>query len=287
MTGSPCLPPCKPTVLPALKVPAGAWDTHVHVIGNPEQFPFALERSYTPALCDIHQYIDWMNLTGVAKAVLVQPSIYGTDNAAMLYAMAAFPQRFVGIAVVSPTISDAELDTLADKGVKGIRVNITNKGGISISQAQQLAHRIARLGWHIELQLPTNALEQAKELIAIANIVLDHFSFIDPAHGLSGADFKKLLRLLDRERCWVKLSAPYRISPQWRADYAAATPYVNALIHANPNRLLWGSDWPHTDIHDDMPDDGMLLEALWQWLPDTPLRHKVLVDNPLHLYAPQ
>jgi len=281
-----CLPP-DPSPRPVrLVVPPGAWDTHVHAIGAPERFPLLPDRSYTPAQVPIENYVALMDRLGIARTVLVQPSIYGLDNGAMCDALTRYPQRFRGVAVVSPGITDSELSELHDAGVRGIRANLLNRGGISFAAARQLAARIGDLGWHLQLQLDVSTFDQLDALRGLAlKVVIDHMGHMPAAKGIEDAGFRRLLRLVGDGHCWVKLSAPYNLTKDPDTAYAEVRPLAQALIAANPERVLWGSDWPHTNLCAAMPNDGDLLNLLGEWTGSAAITNRVLVQNPLPLYA--
>ena len=282
----PCLPP---NLLPrpvSFAVPAGAWDTHIHAIGAPHRFPLSPDRGYTPAQVPIEAYLELMDRLGIARAVLVQPSIYGTDNRAMVDALARYPQRFRGVAVVAASVDDAALDALHAHGVRGVRANLLNRGGISLADAAALAPRLAARGWHLQLQIDVSTFDAFDALPRLPlPVVIDHFGYMPAAKGPNEPGFRRLLSLLAGRKCYVKLSSPNRLTP-WRTEgYGAVTALARALVAANPERLLWASDWPHTDLRQDMPDDGELLGLLGEWVPDAAQRRAILVDNPAGLYG--
>lgn len=281
-----CLPP-RPTARPvSFAVPAGAWDCHIHAIGDPARFPLAANRSYTPALVPIEDYVALMDRLGIARAVLVQPSIYGTDNRAMMDALARHPDRFRGVAVVDATVTDDALDELHAHGVRGVRANLLNRGGISLADAIALAPRLAQRGWHLQLQIDVSSFDAFDALERLPlEVVVDHLGYMPIGKGADEPGFRRLLALVEAGRCYVKLSGPYRFTAWAREGYGAVAPLARALAAANADRLVWGSDWPHTDLRSDMPDDGELLSLLGEWIPDAALRRRVLVDNPGHLYG--
>jgi len=281
-----CLEPHAGMASLDFSVPPRAWDAHIHAIGAPERFPLAADRSYTPAIVGIERYVALMDRLGIAHAVLVQPSIYGSDNRAMVDALTRFPGRFRGVAVVPAGVDDAELDALHVAGVRGVRANLLNRGGISLGDAAALAPRLAARGWHLQLQIDVSTFEAFDVLVRLpVPIVIDHFGYMAAHRGASEPGFARLLALVAGGRCHVKLSAPYRLAAWKRDGYGAVGALARALVGANPERLLWGSDWPHTDVREDMPDDGELLNLLAEWIPDPAVRRAVLVDNPRSLYA--
>ena len=285
MDPTPCLPPDAAVHRVSFPVPPGTWDAHIHALGAPDRFPLAADRSYTPAQVPIEAYVSLMDRLGVTRAVLVQPSIYGIDNAAMVHALTRFPQRFRGVAVVGRGVDDATLDALHRAGVRGVRANLLNRGGISLDDAAALAPRLAQRGWHLQLQIDVSTFDAFDALARLPlPVVIDHFGYM-PAHkGPDEPGFRRLLGHVESGRCYVKLSAPYRLTP-WRAEgFGAVSALARALVAANPHRLLWGSDWPHTDVVRDMPNDGDLLDLVAEWLADASLRQAVLVDNPASLY---
>jgi 2-pyrone-4,6-dicarboxylate lactonase len=268
------------------RVPPGAWDTHIHAIGAVDRFPLAANRSYTPAQIPIEAYVALMGRLGIAHAVLVQPSIYGTDNRAMVDALSRYPERFRGVAVVDPGIADRELTALHDAGVRGVRANLLNRGGISFADACTLAGRFADLGWHLQLQIDVSTFDRFDAVAELpVDVVIDHMGYMSADKGAANPGFLRLLKLVEAGRCWVKLSAPYRMTDRPRFGYGAVAPLARALVRANPQRMLWGSDWPHTDLRAGMPNDGDLLDQLGVWIEDDAVREAILVTNPASLYG--
>lgn len=285
MSESACLPPSPAATRPRFRVPDGAWDTHVHAIGAVDRFPLSPGRGYTPAPAPIEDYVALMDRLGIARAVLVQPSVYGNDNRAMLDALARYPERFVGVAVVAPAIADGELRALHDAGVRGVRANLLNPGGLAWADALDLARRFASLGWHLQIQIDVSTFERFDDISRLpVDVVVDHLGYMPAAKGVSEPGFQRLLDCVTAGRCWVKLSAAYRLTEWQRGGYEAVAPLARALVGANPDRLLWGSDWPHTDLRSGMPDDGELLNLLADWVDDAATRDAILARNPAVLY---
>lgn len=286
MPESECLPPRSAVARPRFRVPEGAWDTHVHAIGAVDRFPLSPARGYTPAPAPIEHYVALMSQLGIARAVLVQPSIYGSDNRAMLDALARFPERFRGVAVVAPAITDGELRALHDAGVRGVRANLLNPGGLSWADALDLARRFARLGWHLQIQIDVSTFERFDDIArSPVDVVVDHMGYMPAGKGAAEPGFQRLLDLVAAGCCWVKLSGAYRMADWQRTGYDPVHPLARGLIAANPDRMLWASDWPHTDLRSGMPDDGDLLNLLDDWADDDATRDAILVRNPAMLYG--
>lgn len=282
-----CLPPRPVGAPPAVRpLPPGTCDTHMHVFGPAERYPLVPGRNYTPQPVGLDDYLPVMAALGIDRAVLVQPSVYGTDNRALIDALARMPEAFRAVAVVPPDIADSDLIALHAAGVRGIRVNRRNPGGLALEDVGRLAGRIAPLGWHIQLQIE---LARAPDLAGLARqcpvpLVIDHFGLLDPRWPLASGPFAELLRLMEGGAVFVKLSAPYRISTDG-PPYGALIPFVEALAARRPDRLLWATDWPHSEMWSDIPDDLALAGALG--LPQLPaqVRRQILVDNPASLYG--
>lgn len=267
-------------------LPEGTCDTHMHVFGPADRHPLANGRSYTPHLLTLDDYRPVMTTLRIDRAVLVQPSVYGMDNSALLDALRQMPERLRGVVVVPPDISEPDLLALHAAGVRGVRVNRRNPGGLSLEDVEGLARRIAPHGWHIQLQVE---LGKAPDLAGLAArcpvpLVIDHFGFLDPRAGPGDATFSGLLRLLEGGTVWLKLSAPYRLGAGVH-PYPDLQPVVATLFAHRPDRLLWATDWPHTELWSHMPDELELIEALSFREMPAHLRTQVLVDNPAHLYG--
>ena len=229
-------------------------------------------------------YLAMLDGTGMDRGVLVQISVYGTDNRYMLEVLRRHPGRLRGIGVVSPDVSERELTTMHEAGVRGLRLNVLYGGGVGLDAADTLAAKIADMGWHLQLLLDARHLpELMPRLKKLAvPIVVDHMGHMPVALGTRDSGFQALQHLLRDHGWWTKLSGAYRIS-EMPAPYDDVTPWAQALVEAAPDRLVWGSDWPHVAVAP-MPDAGQLRNLLATWVPDAAQRRKILVDNPARLY---
>lgn len=280
-----CLPPPKAFQAASFVLPRHACDTHAHVVSADEAaYPLVAHRSYTPTPAPEDDYLAMLDATGMDRGVLVQISVYGTDNRYMLDVLRRHPDRLRGIGVVSPEVSERELTAMHEAGVRGLRLNVLYGGGVGLDAAQTLAAKIADMGWHLQLLLDARQLpEMVPRLTKLAvPVVVDHMGHMPVALGTQDPGFQALVHLLRDHGWWTKLSGAYRISEQ-PAPYDDVTPWAQALVDAAPDRLVWGSDWPHVAVAP-MPDAGGLRNLLATWVPDAALRHRILVDNPARLY---
>lgn len=276
-----CLPPLPLTRLPQIKLPAGTVDSHFHVFrsGAPLNSP----RSYDPQMLTLADWQDYARQVGIGAGVLVQPSVYGFDNSVLLAALAADPQHLRGIVVLPTDTSATELRQLDQAGVRGVRINTRNKGGLPFEAVTGFAAALADFDWTIQFQVKP---EQIPDIIALRGavptaIVLDHLGFIPLGAAETADHVNDLRRLIDQPRCFVKLSAPYRLGHDSRTAFADV---ANRLVANHADRLLWGSDWPHTELWDVMPDDAELIDAVADWAPTEAIRQAILADNAQSLF---
>lgn len=286
-----CAPPDFNPRRPRLALPRGACDCHAHILGPAGVHPYAAQRVYTPPDCLLPDYERMLAALGLERAVLVQPSVYGVDNTVLVEALERGDGRYRGVAVVHAGVADLELARLNARGVRGLRVNVVDvpgrrPGALPLAELRALAARIAPLGWHLELLAHVDEFPELDRAFAgfPVDIVLGHLGYMTTARGLDDPGFRALLRLLGHGRCWVKLTGPYRISGA-PLPYADVAPFARALAETRPDRLLWGSDWPHVMLKGAMPNDADLVELLADWLPDEAMRRRVLVENPAALYG--
>ena len=260
-------------------VPAGAVDTHAHVIGPP---PYVATRSYTPPPASPDAYLAMLDATGMTHGVLVQVSVHGTDNRLMADTVRAHRGRLRGIAVAPPDWPARDYQALRDAGVVGLRLNTLYGGGVGTAELERTGALCRDLGWHLQLLLDARDLpELAPRLRRLpVPVVVDHMGHFPAALGVGSPGFQALLSLV-REGAWVKLSGAYRLAD---APWAETGALAQALHAAAPGRCVWGSDWPHVSHWGKMMNVGALLDLLGTWLPDEAARWAVLVDNPRRLY---
>lgn len=282
-----------PPASPAKALPRGACDTHAHVFGPYDRFPLAEPRPYTPAQAPKEHYLAMLDAVGFDRGVLVHGGANGWDHRAMLDAIATAPERLRGIAVLPATAVDAELDALKSAGVTGLR--FTEVAGPNASQnfagrvgfdaLHILAPQLRRLDWQAVIWANADAIKAADTSLRALEIplVIDHLGYFDVSRGVKDPAFRSLVSLVQDGVAWVKLTAfrNSKITP----SHDDVRPFHDALVHANPDQLLWGSDWPFLGMNVYRPDVGALLNLLDEWLGDEAIRQKVLVSNPARLYG--
>ncbi len=283
-------------------IPAGACDCHTHIHGDPEKFPFFSGRVYTPELASPEEMSALHKALHIERVVIVTPSVYGTDNSATLFGMKARGASARGVAVIDDKTPENDLDTMAKAGIRGIRLNLATGGvsdpAVGRPRFQAAVERVKNRNWHIQLFTGLAMISAIKDLVAASPVpvVFDHFGGAQAALGPEQPGFSDLLELVKSGKAYVKVSGAYRAS-KLGPDYADAAPLARALIAANSDRIVWGTDWPHPDSvtppgkkpSDVTPlfqiDDGRLLNQLPAWAPETSIRKKILVDNPAQLYG--
>ena len=271
---------------PKVKLPPMAADCHAHVFGPADRYPPAANRLYTAPAVLLGDYFAMHDAVGVARGVLVQTGLYGNDNSFIVDSIKAHPDRLRGIALISENVTDNELGQLAASGIRGFRVNRTAATGLEIEVSRKLAHRVKDLGWHVQFLLDVEDHPDLDTLLGSfpTDVVIDHMGRPDPKKGVAAPGFQALIRLLRSGRGWAKLSAPYRTSLV-PPPYGDLTQFAHALVDAAPERLVWGSDWPHVLLKSEMPNDGDLVDLIAEWVPDEKIRNRVLVENAEKLYG--
>lgn len=275
------------TQAPQTRFPVGATDCHAHVFGPQERFPYVANAGYIPPDALTADYVAMLKNNGCDRGVLVQPSVYGTDNRCMVDALRSRLHELRGIAVVDADITDRELEDLHAAGVRGVRINLASATeGLTLADGERLAPRLKELGWHLQFYLDLPKMPEAEAQLARLpiTIVIDHFARCPAQDGVESPAFKALLRLVSRDHCYAKAMGPYFIS-RHAPLYPDVTPLARALVAAAPDRIVWGTDWPHPGARALMPEDAVLADMLAIWVPDEAQRHKVLVSNPARLYG--
>ena len=291
------LPRASHAAAPIADMPAGAIDVHNHIIGPMSKYPMAANRTYTPPEASVAQLRALRAQLGIARNVIVQPSFYGFDNSCLTDALAELGTSARGVAVVPLDVADAELQRLAAKGVTGVRLNLATFGIRDPKAASDAIHafapRFVALNWHIQVNTQLPVIDGLAPMIGDVKvpIVFDHMGNLEAEKGTNQSGFGALLELVKARNTYVKLSAPYNLSK--RPDWADVVPFAKALIAAGPDRMLWGTNWPHPggargDISKITPyqvvDNPALLRAFAEWCPDTAMRKTILVDTPQRLY---
>lgn len=283
-------------------VPAGACDCHTHIFGDPARFPFWPGRTYTPEPASIAEMRMLHRALHIDRVVIVHPSVYGTDNSCTLDAIRQLAPGARGVAVIDDNATDAQLDELHRSGIRGIRLNLETLGVTDPAAARQrfqtASRRLSGRPWHVQLYTRPSVIQGIQDLVGASPIpvVFDHFGLAQASSGVDQPGFATLVDLVRRGKAYVKISGAYRASAK-APDYRDATPLAQALIAANPQRILWGTDWPHPpgvppaggkaiDVVAPLQiDDGRLLNQLPIWAPDAAVRKTILVDNPARLYG--
>jgi predicted TIM-barrel fold metal-dependent hydrolase len=269
---------------PRLAVPAGATDTHFHLFEA--RYPYGAGREYTPPDATAQAARRVFDALGIQRCVVIQPSVYGSDNRAQLEMGAAIGLPMRAIVVVPRDISDAELDTMDELGARGVRFTLAHAGALDPADIEFYADRMKELGWHLQFMVKPHQLVELEERLAklSCSIVIDHMAMVKPGEGLQQATFQALLRLMKMGHTWVKFTGAYRLS-EAQPYYGDLAPFARTLVTARPDRIVWGSDWPHVAFKGKMPNTTDLLDLLGEWAPDANLRKRILVDNPAVLYG--
>ncbi|CAN5749854.1 amidohydrolase family protein [soil metagenome] len=285
--------PVAPDRRPLIPLPPGSTDCHAHVFGPQHCYPMLAETHFVPHETPFAMYREMLLSLGCQRAVLVQPSVYGTDNRMIEDAVltertktqAGIELRAVG--VVSPDVTDRELERLHALGFRGIRINLAaGTPGLKLADALPLARRIEHLGWHLQLYADFELHPEVADALAAlpVSFVIDHFGRVRGGQSMEASAPRALLHLFELDHCWVKLSGVYFVS-EMSPRHDDLAELVSALLAQAPHRLVWGTDWPHVSARQRMPTDSDLCDALASWIPDETARRRVLVDNPAQLYG--
>ncbi|GAB14395.1 2-pyrone-4,6-dicarboxylate hydrolase [Arthrobacter globiformis NBRC 12137] len=282
---------------PRFQLPAGAVDAHCHVFGPGSEFPFAPERKYTPCDAGKEQLFALRDQLGVSRNVIVQATCHGADNRAMVDAVQAAGNGARGVATVRPDVADAELRRLDDAGVRGVRFNFLKRlvNSAPKEELAEIARRITPFGWHVVVYFEGTELEELQGFFRSLPVplVVDHMGRPDVTKPPSGPEFSRFLHFVEQNDVWVKVSCPERLSISGPpaldgepAPYGDVVAFGRTVVEEFPDRVLWGTDWPHPNLTDHMPDDGLLVDYIPRVASTPELQHKLLVDNPMRLYWP-
>ncbi len=287
MSDKTCKAPDPNTRTPAYRMPPGACDAHCHVFGPANRFPYAPDRAYTPPDAPYEDLVRLHRVLGVERAVIVHASCHGSDMRVTLDAIARSGGAMRGVAVVDPGITDGDLAALDAGGIRGVRFNfVKHLGGMpDMAFFDRVLAQVEPLGWHVVLHLDAEDVVELAPRIARIRVpfVIDHMGRVKAKNGLDQAPFRQLLELMRNPLAWVKICGAERVSSAG-APFRDAVPFARALVEAAPDRVLWGTDWPHPNIAGDMPNDGDLVDLLAEAVEDEAVRRRVLVDNPTRLY---
>lgn len=283
---------------PTFRMPEGAVDAHCHVFGPGAQFPYARERKYTPCDASADQLFALRDHLGFARNVIVQATCHGADNRALVDALRRSEGRARGVATVHPDVSAAELADLHDAGVRGVRFNFVKRlvDRLDTGALERIVEKIAPLGWHVVIYFEADDLPELYDFFSAipTDVVVDHMGRPDVTKDVDGPEFGLFLRFLrENPNVWTKVSCPERLSAEGppaldgqQHAYRDVVPFARRVVEEFPGRVLWGTDWPHPNLKDHMPDDGLLVDYLPQIAPTADLQRRLLVDNPTRLYWP-
>lgn len=279
--------PDRNTKTPAFKAPAGAIDTHCHIFGPATEYPFSPTRPYTPPDAPLSMFRALHEKIGVERAVIVNATLHGFDNRVVTDAIAQSDGKYRGVANINGAMSDADLSALDKAGIRGCRFAFLKRlGGVGDMNAfRRLVDRAAAIGWHVDVYLEPGSIREFIPILSAlpTTYVIDHMGTIDAAQGLDDPEFKALLALQKNdEKCWIKITGLERASASG-APFHDAVPFAKSLIDNAPDRVIWGTDWPHPNVKI-MPNDGDLVDLIPLYAPEPAVRQKLLVDNPARLF---
>jgi 2-pyrone-4,6-dicarboxylate lactonase len=283
-----CKAPDPNTRTPTYKAPPGACDAHCHIFGPGDKYPYAPDRSYTPPDAPLERFKELQNTLGLERAVLVNASCHGTDNTVIIDAIAQSNGKYRGVANVDDSFTDQDFEKLHDGGCRGVRFNfVRHLGGMpDMDVFHRVIDRIKIFGWHVVLHFDASDVVEFKDLLLGLPVpfIIDHMGRVPTADGLQQQPFQQLLELAKNNSCWVKICGAERISSAG-PPFTDAVPFAQALIETAPDRILWGTDWPHPNIKKHMPNDGDLVDLIPLFAPDPATQKRILVDNPDRLYG--
>ena len=285
MTIRDCIAPDRNPRKPDITLPKGSIDTHVHIFES--QFPLFEGRGYNPPNSTLEDLIHLHTTLGVDRVVFTQPSVYGVDNSAILKGMNVLNEKVAnkarGVCAIKMDASEASLQELHDQGIRGVRLNLDNKGGmpLELTEISKLEDKIKGFGWHLEYLFPGKDIVELEPVLSNASVPVSigHFAYQPATSGINADGFKTLLRLLKDGNTWIKISGANRVSETDLPPYDDVLPMARALVEANPDNVMWGTDWPHPNKYEVNPNDGDLVNWFGEWITDDAMRARIMVDN--------
>ena len=290
MTIRDCIAPDRNPKKPDITLPKGSIDTHVHIFES--QFPLFEGRGYNPPDSTLEDLIHLHNTLGIDRVVFTQPSVYGVDNSAILKGMNLLNQKVTnkarGVCAIKMDASEASLQELHEQGIRGVRLNLDNKGGmpLEIAEISKLEDKIKGFGWHLEYLFPGKDIVELEPVLSNASVPVSigHFAYQPATAGVNAEGFKTLLRLVRDGNTWIKISGANRVSETDLPPYDDVLPMARALVEANPNNVMWGTDWPHPNKYEVNPNDGDLVNWFGEWIIDDSTRTRIMVNNSEEFY---
>jgi len=283
-----CKAPNPDTKTPTYKPPPGATDSHCHIFGPGDIYPYAPNRPYTPPDAPLSRFKELQATLGLERAVLVNAACHGLDNTVVLDAIAQSGGRYRGIANVNDSFSDRDFEDLNAGGIRGVRFNfVQHLGGTpDMNVFHRIVDRIKAFGWHVVLHFDAADLVEFEDLLRGLPVpyIIDHMGRVPTKDGLDQKPFQILLEFAKKDNCWVKICGAERISSEG-PPFTDAVPFARALLETAPDRIIWGTDWPHPNIKKHMPNDGDLVDLIPLFAPEEDLQRKFLVENPDRLYG--
>ena len=285
MTIRDCIAPDRNPKKPDITLPKGSIDTHVHIFES--QFPLFEGRGYNPPDSTLEDLIYLHMTLGVDRVVFTQPSVYGVDNSAILKGMNELNKKAAnkarGVCAIKMDASEASLQELHDQGIRGVRLNLDNKGGmpLELTEISRLEDKIKGFGWHLEYLFPGKDIVELEPVLSNASVPVSigHFAYQPATAGINADGFKTLLRLVKDGNTWIKISGANRVSETDLPPYDDVLPMARALVEANPDNVMWGTDWPHPNKYEVNPNDGDLVNWFGEWITDDAMRKRIMVDN--------
>jgi 2-pyrone-4,6-dicarboxylate lactonase len=285
MTIRDCIAPDRNPRKPDITLPKGSIDTHVHIFES--HFPLFEGRGYNPPNSTLEDLIHLHTTLGVDRVVFTQPSVYGVDNSAILKGMNVLNEKVAnkarGVCAIKMDASEASLQELHDQGIRGVRLNLDNKGGmpLELTEISKLEDKIKGFGWHLEYLFPGKDIVELESVLSNASVPVSigHFAYQPATAGINADGFKTLLRLVKDGNTWIKISGANRVSETDLPPYDDVLPMARALVEANPDNVMWGTDWPHPNKYEVNPNDGDLVNWFGEWITDDAMRKRIMVDN--------